>query len=160
MVVPQPELGGEESNRVTMSPEGIVIHMRIPAEMSYLGNAMLTLREICDHLELGPDTCFQVLLSLDEAVRNSIEYAYLDESGWVDLQFTVEGSELEVVVEDFGCGIVSEKQSGVISDAEILCDKGRGLAIIRGMPGRTTVLTKKGCGTRLAMMFYLESMGD
>ena len=160
MVFAHPNIHSAESNRVQMSPEGIVIHMRIPADVAYVANAMLTLREICEHLECCAQACFRALLVLDEAVRNAIEHAYLDDSGWVDLQFTVEGSELEIVVEDYGCGIDSETQYGSIADEDVLCERGRGMLLILGIPDQATVVGKPDGGTRLTMLFDSESVGD
>jgi len=129
--------------------------MRIPAERLYLNNAILTLREICDHLDVRSERACQIVLSLEEALLNAIEHAYVGETGLIDLQFSVEGSEFIVVVEDYGCGISRQKELDLLTNEEILCDRGRGLFILNGMPDKTILQTNIGKGTRATMLFNL-----
>jgi anti-sigma regulatory factor (Ser/Thr protein kinase) len=146
-----------ESSSMTLSSDGISVHMRIPAEQAYLANALLTLREICDHLDISLAQANRILLALEESLLNTVEHAYVQCDGMIDLQFAVEGSEFMVVVEDFGCGLPFEGPLPPIADHAILQDRGRGLHILRGMADKTVMQSTNGRGTRTTMMFQLES---
>lgn len=147
-----------ETSTLRLSPEGLSIHMRIPAERSYMKNAVLTVREICEHLNLTPDQANRIVLALEEAILNAMEHAYdtPDCHGQIDLQFSVEGEEFLVVVEDFGRGIPNEKIAWEIDDCSILNDRGRGLSILRGLPDKSVVQATDR-GTRATMLFYLAN---
>ncbi len=147
-----------ETSTLSLSPEGLSIHMRIPADRLYLANAMLTLREICDHLNLDCRQSNRISLVMEEALLNSMEHAYpaAGGDGQIDLQFTVEGDEFLVVVEDFGRGIPSGRESEYIADDSILNDRGRGLCILRGLSDKSAV-TPTSQGTRATMLFYLPT---
>ena len=144
---------------VTLSAERISVHMRIPAERVYLGNAVITLREICEHLDVGCSKTNRIILALEEALLNAIEHAYIEGGGIVDLQFSVEGPEFTVVVEDFGGGMksfpVEDPDSDDSVDA-ILADRGRGLRILRGISDHSELESPPGRGTRATMLFYLQ----
>lgn len=144
---------------MTLSAERISVHMRIPAERVYVGNAVLTLREICEHLDVGSFKANRIVLALEEALLNAIEHAYIEGGGVVDLQFAVEGPEFTVVVEDFGGGM----KTFPVEDAEdddsfeaILADRGRGLRILRGITDHAELDSPPGRGTRATMLFYLQ----
>jgi anti-sigma regulatory factor (Ser/Thr protein kinase) len=130
--------------------------MRIPAERGYIGNALLTLREICEHLELANDKTTRILLAVEEALLNSMEFGYVDGQGWIDLQFSVEGNEFLVVIEDYGRGMENRDFHAFQTEDEILCDRGRGLCILRGMSDKSVFQTSLGGGTRVTMLFYLQ----
>ena len=144
---------------MTLSGDRIAIYMRIPAERAYIGNAVVSLREFCDHLDVGPDQAQRIIVALEEAVLNAIEYAYPENPGVVDLQFSVEGSEFTVVVEDFGRGLASlshQEDSAPDPEEGILDDRGRGLQILFGMCDQAEIHSPPGKGTRATMLFSLE----
>lgn len=144
---------------VTLSAERISVHMRIPAERLYVGNAVITLREICEHLDVGCFKTNRIILALEEALLNAIEHAYIEGGGVVDLQFSVEGPEFTVVVEDFGGGMKSfpvEDDDDGDSIDDILADRGRGLRILRGISDHAELESPSGRGTRATMLFYLQ----
>lgn len=148
-----------ETSTLRLTPEGLSIHMRIPAERPYMKNAVLTVREICDHLNLAIVKANRIILSLEEALLNSMEHAYeatADGHGQIDLQFSVEGEEFVVVVEDFGKGISADKATEAIEDISILNDRGRGLSILKGIPDKS-VIQATDRGTRATMLFYLPA---
>ncbi|MBF0499972.1 MAG: ATP-binding protein [Candidatus Riflebacteria bacterium] len=143
---------------VSLSAERIAVHMRIPAERLYVGNALITLREICEHLDVGALKTNRIVLALEEALLNAMEHAYLGGSGVVDLQFSVEGTEFTVIVEDYGAGMDTQKK--LMDDKptydEILCDRGRGLLILHGVSDKACLNSDNGRGTRATMLFYLS----
>jgi anti-sigma regulatory factor (Ser/Thr protein kinase) len=144
-----------EESMIRLSPEGISVHMRIPAERGYIGNAVFTLQEICEHLDIGK-FMFRIMLVLEEALLNAVEHAYVEKGGIVDLQFSVGNDEFTVVVEDFGCGIPVHSEQIPETHEGILCDRGRGLTIVKALPNKATVETTAGKGTKATMLFFMK----
>ncbi|HOY66261.1 MAG TPA: ATP-binding protein [Candidatus Ozemobacteraceae bacterium] len=159
MAIVQP-VEGSESSTVRISPEGLSVHMRIPAERIYLANATLTLREICDHLCLSDERTGRVVLAVEEALMNSIEHAYNGSGGQIDLQFSVEGTEFVIVVEDFGNGMAREREIDTLSGSDLLFERGRGMRIMKGISDKAVVQTSAGRGTRATMLFQLNHNED
>lgn len=148
-----------ESSSISMSPEGLSVHMRVPAERMYVANAVLTLREICDHLCLPEDRAARVVLVLEEALLNAIEHAYNGEGGLIDLQFSIEGSEFVIVVEDFGNGMVREIDIDSLVASDLLFERGRGLCIMKGISDKAVVQSSSR-GTRATMLFQISNQED
>jgi anti-sigma regulatory factor (Ser/Thr protein kinase) len=147
-----------EQSSLHFSSEGLTVHMRIPSDWIYLNNAILTLREICEHLDLPTRQANRIILVLEEIVMNAMEHAYSGNSGLIDLQFSVSGSEFILVVEDFGQGIPDGLPRDFLKEDEILCERGRGLLIAKGIADRALVQKTSGGGTRATLLFQLSSV--
>ncbi len=77
------------------------LHMRIPADRCYLGNALLTLDGICDHFLVSDDSRSRIRNALETALTGSIDLSYRKASGLFDLKFSVFKDKLQITVEDF-----------------------------------------------------------
>jgi hypothetical protein len=77
------------------------LHMRIPADRCYLGNALLTLEGICDHFSVSDASRTRIKAALETALVGSIELSYQQASGLFDLKFSVFKDKLQITVEDF-----------------------------------------------------------
>lgn len=77
------------------------LHMRIPADKCYLGNALLTLEGICEHFSVNDDSKYRIKEALEAALTGSIELSYQKASGLFDLKFSVFKDRLQITVEDF-----------------------------------------------------------
>ena len=77
------------------------LHMRIPADKCYLGNALLTLEGICDHFSVSDDSRERIRNALEKALTGSIEVSYQKNPGLFDLKFSVFKDKLQITVEDF-----------------------------------------------------------
>ena len=141
---------------LSLSSAGLSVNMRIPAERSYLNNALLTVREICDHLDIAPVLTLRIVLALEEALLNTFEHAYQEVGGVVDVQFAVTSNEFRVIVEDYGQGLLSCQTREISENLESLtADRGRGLIILRGMADEAVVDSANGQGTKATMLFRL-----
>ena len=100
------------------------------------------------------DELGDIKTAVSEAVTNAIVHAYPDELGKIGLRASVfDGSVLEIVVRDWGCGIPDvakarqplyttggEERSGMgFTIMESFMDK----LVVRSKPGRGTVVTMK-----------------
>ncbi len=148
----------ENESEVMLSPDGLSVHIRIPADRGYLCNAVMTLKEICANISISDIRSNRIVLALEESLLNAIEHAYNGgETGLIDVLFSVDGSEFSMVVEDFGCGIPSGARNQFSNFDEILCDRGRGLEILHKIPDKIVVDSQTGSGTRATMLFHLEN---
>ncbi len=138
---------------LNISPNGLSIHMRIPSEILYLRNALITVKEICDHYDLELGLSHRIVLALEEALLNTVEHAYLGNPGVIDVLFSVNDEEFKVVVEDYGCGINPKENDEI--DEEEPTERGRGLTILRGMADESLVDSTIGQGTRATMLFRM-----
>jgi hypothetical protein len=77
------------------------LHMRIPADLCYLPNALLTLDGICDHFNVEEEARDRIKVALETALVGSIELSYLNHPGLFDLKFSVFKDKLQITVEDF-----------------------------------------------------------
>jgi len=77
------------------------LHLRIPADKSYLANAPLTLDGICEHYNVEDTSRARIKVALETALIGSIELSYLQAQGLFDLKFSVFKDKLQITVEDF-----------------------------------------------------------
>ena len=81
--------------------DDLSLHMRIPADRCYLGNALLTLEGICDHFLVSDDSRSRIRNALETALTGSIDLSYQKAPGLFDLKFSVFKDKLQITVEDF-----------------------------------------------------------
>lgn len=84
-----------------MNSNELSLHIRIPAEKSYLSNVMVTLDGVCDHFCYTEGSRDKVKKALTSALEGSIKSIYERFSGGFDLTFTVSDNEINVKAEDF-----------------------------------------------------------
>ncbi len=77
------------------------LHMRIPADRCYMGNALLTLDSICEHFSVHSNSRELIKKALESALSKSIELSHQSCSGLFDLKFLVFKDKLQITVEDF-----------------------------------------------------------
>lgn len=85
----------------TQRRDELSLHMRIPADRCYLGNAILTLEGICEHFCVSESSKQRIKVALESALEGSIELSYQKASGLFDLKFSVFKDKLQITVEDF-----------------------------------------------------------
>lgn len=92
---------GRVSQMLKKRKDELSLHMRIPADKCYLGNAVLTLEGICEHFSVSKKTREHIKEALESALGNSIDLSYQKASGLFDLKFSVFKDKLQITVEDF-----------------------------------------------------------
>ncbi len=151
------QVGSEESS-IYLSQDSIQVFLRLPADGVYLANALQTLREICEQVEMPEERARRVQLAVEEALLNSFEHAYRDRSdGFVETQFIIESGEFIVVIEDFGTGFNSTEYDAPSEPEQILADRGRGHLLMRAMADNMVLDSAPGRGTRTTLRFATPS---
>jgi len=123
-----------------------VVRLSFPARPDYLLLARLALAGIAREAAISDELLADLKLAVTEACGNSVRHAYPAGDGEVSVAFTVEGEDIEMVVEDQGVGITP---SGDAVE-QVGRDGGMGMSIIRaivddlaigpGSDGRGTVV--------------------
>ncbi|MBI3038755.1 hypothetical protein HYY75_06875 [bacterium] len=96
---------GDSLPRENSFSNGIRVHMRIPAEKIYLGSVIQTLREILDYLNVEIECSKEFILavekvSLSKNLFNVVGQTYSNESGFIDWDFFLEDSKLNVILDN------------------------------------------------------------
>jgi anti-sigma regulatory factor (Ser/Thr protein kinase) len=130
------------------------LHMRIPADKCYLGNAILTLEGICEHFSVSSTSRDRIVAALEEALKGSIDLSYADAQGLFDLKFSVFKDRLQITVEDFMLGDKAT-DSGIVMkkpDEEVVRER---LKDIETLADGFEVFTESGRNSCYSMQFNL-----
>jgi serine/threonine-protein kinase RsbW len=111
----------------------------LPAKPEYLILARLALSGLARTLPIDDELLADLKLAVTEACGNIVRHAYpAGAEGSMSLRYVVDGSELEIVVEDDGAGLSSEAAAPV-DPAEVLMESGMGVAIMRATMDEVTL---------------------
>lgn len=129
------------------------LHMRIPADRCYLGNALLTLEGICEHFSVSDHSKDHIKKALESALGSTIELSYKEASGLFDLKFSVFKDKLQITVEDFllDDGQTSEPVQNPISEDKLR----KNLEHVIVMADEFKVLRENGRHSSYSMQFNL-----
>lgn len=128
----------------------------VPSVYERVSEACFSLRDFCFHNGIEKNICSELELCLTEALNNVIKHAYKeDNSGKIDLTFSFEINELEIIIEDSGLPRTNFKEPVLNydpSDVNTLPEGGMGLYIIKNLmnivsynriEGKNTFIMKK-----------------
>jgi len=134
-------------------PEGD-LHFRVPAAAGRLAGLRHALAEWAGRVGLSDEDVEALVLASYEAMANSVEHAYRDETqGVLDLRARVDDEQGRVVVTvtDYGQWKPPEPSGGL---------RGRGLSLIQGLT-TTATITPTIDGTTVTMFWPMpERTGD
>lgn len=91
---------------------------------------------------------------VSEAVTNSIIHGYEDEpNGIVNIVVSLEGDEVEIIIEDNGAGIenIEEAMQPLFTSKPELERSGMGFTIMENMMDQLTIESKTGEGTKVIL---------
>jgi serine/threonine-protein kinase RsbW len=128
-------------------PEGD-LHFRVPAAPSRLAGLRHVLAQWATRVGLSEEDVEALVLATYEAMANSVEHAYHDQTqGLLDLKAQVDDKESRVVVTvtDYGQWKTPQVSGGL---------RGRGLSLIRGLTSTSTITPTAG-GTTVTMFWPL-----
>jgi serine/threonine-protein kinase RsbW len=141
-------LGQQDLERV---PEGD-LHFRVPAVPSRLAGLRHALAEWAARIGLPEEDTEALVLASYEAMANTVEHAYRDQTqGLLDLRAQVDDEQARVVVTvtDFGQWKTPQWSGGL---------RGRGLSLIKGLTS-TSMITPTTGGTTVTMFWPLPAEG-
>ncbi len=133
-------------------PEGD-LHFRVPAAAGRLAGLRHALAEWAGRVGLSDEDVEALVLASYEAMANSVEHAYRDETqGVLDLRGRVDDEQGRVVVTvtDYGQWKPPEPSGGL---------RGRGLSLIQGLT-TTATITPTVDGTTVTMFWPMPERTD
>jgi serine/threonine-protein kinase RsbW len=130
-------------------PEGD-LHFRVPAVPGRLAGLRHALAEWATRIGLPEKDIEALVLASYEAMANSVEHAYHDQTqGLLDLRARLDGAQSRVVVTvtDYGQWKPPQLSGGL---------RGRGLSLIQGLTNTSTITPTTG-GTTVTMFWPLPT---
>jgi serine/threonine-protein kinase RsbW len=133
-------------------PEGD-LHFRVPAVPSRLAGLRHALAEWATRVGLAEEDTEALVLASYEAMANTVEHAYHDQTqGLLDLRAQVDDEQARVVVTvtDYGQWKPPQVSGGL---------RGRGLSLIKGLTTTSTITPTTG-GTTVTMFWPLPGANN
>jgi len=90
---------------------------------------------------------------VSEAVTNAVVHAYEDEIGEIEIQCRIKGQAIEIIVEDFGCGIadVEKAREPLFTTRPELERSGMGFSVMESFMDELVILSEKDVGTKVIL---------
>jgi serine/threonine-protein kinase RsbW len=120
--------------------------LKLPAARSELGAARKYVADSAAAYGFDPDTCYEFVFAVNEAVTNAIRHGASDENGLIHLSIVADADRLTFAVRDRGTFVMP------VLDGSMSAEHGRGLALMASLvdevqleiePGGTTVRLSK-----------------
>ena len=133
------------------------ISLVIPASAEFVGVARLAISGVASRMNFSIDEIEDIKISISEACTTVIQHAYGEnvdpQKHVIDIKVFIVGSELEIVVKDFGHGfdvsIVGTREQKKKSEERM--GLGLGLTFIKSLMDYSDFQSKQGEGTVIQM---------
>lgn len=91
--------------------------------------------------------------AVSEAVTNAVIHGYENTVGEIDISCRIKGQVVEIIVEDYGCGImdVEKAKEPLFTTKPELERSGMGFAVMESYMDEIVVLSEKDVGTKVIM---------
>ncbi|MGD9569029.1 MAG: anti-sigma F factor [Sedimentibacter sp.] len=91
--------------------------------------------------------------AVSEAVTNAVIHGYENTVGEIEISCRIKGQVVEIIIEDFGCGIldVEKAKEPLYTTKPELERSGMGFAVMESYMDEVVVLSEKDVGTKVIM---------
>src|SRR5262252_7545219 len=125
----------------------------IPSRLEALESVQRLVTEAALEYKLSEDFAYWMELSISESMINAIRHGNrCDPSKNAHLRISLNGSELEIIVEDQGTGFSLDSLADPTETQNLLKPSGRGILIIRSFMDEVNLSVSEGGGSRLRMV--------
>jgi serine/threonine-protein kinase RsbW len=131
--------------------DGVHVQLCLSSRPENVGVVRAMLSGVIDALDLSVEVADGVRTAVSEACNNVVLYAYPGAEGPMEVDLTVGGAGIEVVVRDRGTGIRPHAELG---DAAM---HGVGLAVVQAFTDRVELRGAAGEGTEVRMEFAMPA---
>jgi serine/threonine-protein kinase RsbW len=139
---------------MTSAPgQAYAVRLCIPAKPEYIALGRLALTGIERFRPFPEGVLGDMKLALTEACTNSVQHAYDDGQGIVEILYELHADRLVVEVSDSGEGF--EPGDATRQDPEELAESGLGIAIIEALTDELEIGDRNGGGSRLRFVKHL-----
>jgi serine/threonine-protein kinase RsbW len=117
--------------------------------------------EAVKEYQLSEDLAHWIELTVSESMINAIQHGnQADPAKKATLRISSNGDDIEILVEDQGCGFRLDNVADPTDTANLLKPSGRGLLIIRSFMDEVDLSQREGGGCRLRMVKHIRSNGQ
>lgn len=129
------------------------IRLEFPSEPVNVGFARTAIAIFASQLELTLDEIEDIKVAVSEAVSNCVIHGYGASDGNIKMEAKYSEQEIEISIEDFGCGIPDIVQAKEVSFSTIPEERmGLGLVFIHELMDQVTISSQVGQGTKVTMI--------
>jgi anti-sigma regulatory factor (Ser/Thr protein kinase) len=109
--------------------------VQVPATSAGVGRAIEAVEAFFDGLALDRTVTWRLQVALDEALVNSVTHGYAGREGVIDLAVSVDGSSIEMVIEDDApeFDVLSVSAPDVSASLEARQPGGLGIALVKSL---------------------------
>ena len=125
-------------------------HRRFNSNDLDLENSMCAIRDVLTNINIDETTRFDLEFSIMEILKNSVQHAYLEKTGLIDLKMQIVDSTLTITIRDYGIGINFSKNKADISS------RGRGYLIVEKAMDEV-IVNKKESGVEVVLIKRIKS---
>lgn len=129
------------------------VDIKIPSLSTNESFARAAVAAFCSCLNPTIEEISDIKTAVSEAVTNAIIHGYEDTVGEIEIQCRIKGQMVEIIVEDFGCGIVNvdKAKEPLYTTKPELERSGMGFAVMETFMDELVVLSEKEIGTKVIM---------
>lgn len=135
------------------------VDIKIPSLSTNESFARAAVAAFCSSLNPTIEEISDIKTAVSEAVTNAIIHGYEDTVGDIEIQCRIKGQMVEIIVEDFGCGIVNvdKAKEPLYTTKPELERSGMGFAVMETFMDELVVLSEKEIGTKVIMRKTISS---
>jgi stage II sporulation protein AB (anti-sigma F factor) len=129
------------------------VYIKIPSLSVNESFARATIAAFCSSLNPTLNEISDIKTAVSEAVTNVVVHAYEDEIGEIEIKCRIEGQVVEIIIEDFGCGItdIEMAREPLFTTKPELERSGMGFSVMESFMDELEVLSEKNVGTKVIL---------
>lgn len=126
---------------------------KIPSLSANESFARASVAAFCANLNPTIDEIIEIKTAVSEAVTNAIIHGYENTVGEIQIECRIKGQLVEIIVEDYGSGIVNVEMARepLYTTKPELERSGMGFAVMETYMDEVVVLSEKDIGTKVIM---------
>ncbi|MEL7646472.1 MAG: anti-sigma F factor [Sedimentibacter sp.] len=135
------------------------VYIKIPSYSTNESFARAAVAAFCSSLNPTIEEISDIKTAVSEAVTNAIIHGYENQVGEIEIQCRIKGQMVEIIVEDFGCGIVNVEKAKepLFTTKPELERSGMGFAVMETFMDELVVLSEKDVGTKVILRKTISS---
>lgn len=129
------------------------VYIKIPSLSVNESFARAAVAAFCSSLNPTMNEISDIKTAVSEAVTNAVVHAYEDHIGEVEIKCTLKGQVVEIIIEDFGCGIVDVEKARepLFTTRPELERSGMGFSVMESFMDELVILSEKNVGTKVIL---------
>ena len=135
------------------------VYIKIPSYSTNESFARAAVAAFCSSLNPTIEEISDIKTAVSEAVTNAIIHGYENSVGEIEIQCRIKGQMVEIIIDDFGCGIVNVEQAKepLYTTKPELERSGMGFAVMETFMDELVILSEKDIGTKVILRKTINS---